>query len=163
MKSSSIIKVFYDPRNDMDALCNKFNIIVNNIICLQLCHLAYRRYKERRLTRYVFGLTKTIQCYIESNHKKEIAMNIRDDAKHILDPKFGDNYHQFAIRPLDLKLIEYCIVDVFYFDQLLEKFYVPLGNNIKRKVLKYSQKRLVEYKKPGYDPISAKKVQAPIF
>jgi hypothetical protein len=58
-----------------------FNVEVNNVICSQLCEKVHRRYVKRR------NIAKTMECYIEYNSSKELITRIKDDEKHIFDPK----------------------------------------------------------------------------
>lgn len=42
-ESSAWQKVLFDPRSDVDALYHQFNVMPQNVLCLQLCDLALRR------------------------------------------------------------------------------------------------------------------------
>jgi hypothetical protein len=46
--SSSCVKVFYDPRNDMDALTNILGVTARNCLCLQVVKLPNSIYIDQR-------------------------------------------------------------------------------------------------------------------
>jgi exonuclease 3'-5' domain-containing protein 1 len=163
MKSFDYVKVFFDPRNDMDAICNQFNAQVNNVICLQLSEVAFRRYSRKLTVKFIMGLGKVMDNYIKFNSNKKVITEIKTNGKFLFYPEHGGSFDRFLERPLQTNIVEYCVVDVFYFDQLLAILYNPLGPNVKQRVLAESTKRLVDYQTSGYKPTSSDKKYAPSF
>ncbi|EER03430.1 hypothetical protein Pmar_PMAR014646 [Perkinsus marinus ATCC 50983] len=124
MEDSRIEKVFYDPRNDVDALYYQFNVAPQNVFDLQLAEVALRR--ARGLTvRYVIGLFK---CLVQSEvfvqpGLREFAMWINDIGKALFEPKHGGSYKVFTERPLHPGIIVYASHDVRYLLPLYDAFH----------------------------------------
>ncbi|KAK3831951.1 MAG: ribonuclease H-like domain-containing protein [Linnemannia gamsii] len=71
--------VFFDPRGDIDALWNLFRVMPDNVLCLQLAEVAYRRRIEKNRANwephFVHGLARCIDRYcVESLTRNEIAI-----------------------------------------------------------------------------------------
>ena len=164
LESDSIQKVFYDPRNDMDALAFQYSVTVNKCIDLQMCEVAYRRSVKKLPVKFVMGLQKTLENHLVLPYKlKNAVMEVKNKGKYIFSPEHGGSYTMFEKRPLNMELVDYAAVDVFYFDELREKLFNGLSESVKEKVEKVSTKRLVEYKTRGYDPKGRSKSEAPSF
>jgi hypothetical protein len=74
--------VFFDPRGDIDVLWNLFHVMPDNVLCLQLAEIAYRRRTEKNRANweppFVNGLAKCIDRYCkESLTRNEIALKTR--------------------------------------------------------------------------------------
>ncbi|KAF9558670.1 hypothetical protein EC968_006889 [Mortierella alpina] len=74
--------VFFDPRADVDALWNLFQVMSGQAICLQLAKIAYRRRKDKINADweppFVSGLAKCIDRYCaESLTRNDIAVKAR--------------------------------------------------------------------------------------
>ncbi|KAG9319337.1 hypothetical protein KVV02_004632 [Mortierella alpina] len=73
--------VFFDPRGDIDALWNLFQVMPGNVLCLQLAEIAYRRRTKTRAIwepSYVNGLGKCIDQYCRGSlTRNEIAIKAR--------------------------------------------------------------------------------------
>ncbi|KAG6139276.1 hypothetical protein E4U28_003902 [Claviceps purpurea] len=109
LEASQINKVFFDVRNDSDALFHHFQISLQGVQDLQLMELATRR-KNRRL---VASLARAIKrdspiTFVEKlkweQHKKW--------TKNLFDPKKGGRLEVFNERPFREGILEYCVGDV---------------------------------------------------
>lgn len=161
MESEAICKVFFDPRNDIDAIANQFDINVKNVLCLQLAEVATRRSKGLRVN-YVTGLRKAMDEYVHLPYNLKLElMKIKGAGIKLFAPEEGGSYEVFEKRPMQAEILNYAAVDVYYFDQLREKLYVNLKQHMKDKVDILSKERLVEYMKPGYTAKGKSKAFAP--
>ncbi|KAF9290204.1 hypothetical protein BGZ68_007675 [Mortierella alpina] len=74
--------VFFDPRADIDALWNLFQVMPSNVLCLQLAEIAYRRRTEKSSAAweppFVSGLGKCIDLYCRGSlTRNEIAIKTK--------------------------------------------------------------------------------------
>merc|ERR1719178_180788 len=60
LEASTIRKVWFDPRNDVDALYHQFEILPKGIFDLQVAEVAGRRKKGLNVN-YVMGLHKCLK------------------------------------------------------------------------------------------------------
>lgn len=163
LESKGITKIFFDPRNDMDAISNIYKVYPKNVICLQLAEAAYRR-QEGLSVKFVFGLHKTMEKYLKLDYESHTTvMNIKNAGKHLFAPECGGSYDVFLKRPLSDNILNYAAIDVYYFDQLRLKLFEKLSNNLRNQVIQLSEKRLVEYQNSNYTPKGREKVFAPSF
>lgn len=154
LESESIKKVLFDPRNDCDALFNLHKVRLKNAICLQLCEAAYRKYKRYLRVKYVFGLQKTMEEYVNwiLPEQKKAMIKIKQDGKMIFIPEMGGSYEKFKERPLSKELLAYCAVDVYYFDGLRGLLYSKLPIQKRNRVERLSESRLREGEQCNYNP-----------
>ena len=145
MESKNYLKVMFDPRNDSDAIYHQFGVTMQNLICLQLCDVALRRQKGFRV-QFLSGLGKVMENYVCLS----AVTSIKEAGKRLFVPDLGGSYEVFKMRPLRKEIIEYCAIDVYYFDKLIEELFDPLSTNRKVWVLQNSDARALECKKPGY-------------
>jgi exonuclease 3'-5' domain-containing protein 1 len=139
MESSSILKVFFDPRADSDCIYAHYKVVMKNVLCLQASEVAYRRANGYRV-RYVIGLKRTLDEHIQIKNKR--AMNeIKERGFQLFNPITG-SLQVFKSRPLETAILHYAAVDVFYFDQLKVRLFDSLTNSRQTWVLKESEKRV---------------------
>lgn len=109
--SPKIVKVWFDPRNDTDALYHQFGVTVDRCFCLQLAEVAYRRSRNISV-HFVLSLPKTLSIYhIHSQEQKVFAEAIENTAKSIYRPESGGHYAAFQARPLHPSLLIYAAHD----------------------------------------------------
>ena len=109
LESASIPKVFFDVRNDSDALFSHFQISLAGIVDLQLMELATRRFSRR----CVSGLTKCIERDLDlSLAEMRVWKATKEKGLKLFAPERGGSYEVFNIRPLPNDMRLYCIQDV---------------------------------------------------
>jgi exonuclease 3'-5' domain-containing protein 1 len=109
LESATIPKVFFDIRNDSDALFSHYQISVEGINDLQLMELATHNYSRT----YVAGLARCIeQDSNMSNMVKVEWRRTKESAGRRFKPKEGDKYEVFNNHPLKPDIIQYCAWDV---------------------------------------------------
>ncbi|KAK0301567.1 hypothetical protein LTR82_018244, partial [Friedmanniomyces endolithicus] len=115
LESKDIIKVFFDIRNDSDALFGLYEIRVAGIEDLQLMELASRNFSKR----LVNGLAKCIErdSTIPFVERRRWQL-VKDNGKHLFDPQRDGSYAVFDQRPLQKDIKEYCTQDVTFMPHL---------------------------------------------
>jgi len=123
LESMNIPKVFFDIRNDSDALFSHYQIRVNGVIDLQLLELASRTYSRD----FISGLAKCIQNdSIAFSTVKTNWLNIKERGSQLFDPKKGGCYEVFNERPLKAELVQYCAYDLAMSSHLWEIYSIKL-------------------------------------
>lgn len=116
LESICMIEVFFDIRNDSDALFGLHGIRVAGIEDLQLIELASRNFAKRHN-----GLAKCIErdSAISFEERKRWR-EVKEYGKRLFDPQQGGTYAVFDRRPLSDEIREYCTQDVTLMPHLRE-------------------------------------------
>lgn len=111
LESPDISKVFFDVRNDSDALYSHFNISLAGIQDIQLLENAARPYNRR----CVNGLGKCIEknATMTSSQRSD-WQTVKEQGRKLFAPERGGSYEVFNTRPLAEELRKYCIQDVLF-------------------------------------------------
>ncbi len=97
LESSKIIQVFFDIRNDSDALFSLYDVKVRGIWDLQLLQLASREFSKR----CVNGLAKCIERDSRIGYaEKQKWQTVKMKGRSLFDPARGGSYAVFDERPL---------------------------------------------------------------
>jgi exonuclease 3'-5' domain-containing protein 1 len=139
-------KVLFDLRNDSDALFGLYRVRLRGVQDVQLmaCHTlgAHRLPGLQRCIRKDAGLdAKT----------REDWENTKTYGKRCF---LGGDYSQFAVRPMDEWLQNYCANDVRWLPQLRQKYWQPLSAYEKKMVIfetefRVKQSQAAVYQKHG--------------
>ncbi|KAG5935997.1 hypothetical protein E4U60_002839 [Claviceps pazoutovae] len=115
LEASQINKVFFDVRNDSDALFHHFQISLQGVQDLQLMELATRG-KDRR---HVAGLARAIKndSPISSSEKLKWEQH-KKSTNDLFDPQKGGQFEVFNERPFREGILEYCVGDVALLPEL---------------------------------------------
>lgn len=109
LESGDIIKVFFDVRNDSDALYSKYQINLAGIHDLQLMELTTRTFSRR----CVNGLSKCIERDAPlSSNERLVWARIKENGRRLFAPEKGGRYEVFNERPLADDIRLYCAQDV---------------------------------------------------
>ena len=129
LEDPDILKAFFDPRHDVDALYHQFDIAPVNVFDLQLAEVAARRAKGLTV-RYVLGLFRCLHHneVVLTNVQKNLAEKIDEAGKSLFEPEHGGSYDVFLQRPLQPGLLVYSAHDARYLLPLLEHFIILLGS-----------------------------------
>ena len=153
-------QLFYDVRNDADALWNIYDVDIANAYDLQVLEVAVRR-SSRIHVKLVSGLAKTIDRYLnpplEWQHIKEVGSKL-------FRPDLGGSYTAFERRPLDPRLAQYAAQDVSLLFQLqatLERQIGYWGVNWIGRVVTASARRVAESKSAIYSGKGMHRAKAP--
>lgn len=119
LQSSKYPKVFFDLRNDSDALYAHYGVKLRCVVDVQLLEFGTRP----RPGRYLKGLAKSITEDSELNHRQIREWQASKELGHgMFDPKKGGSYEVFNHRPLDKAIEEYCARDVLFLPVLLQVY-----------------------------------------
>lgn len=162
MACLTAVQLFYDVRNDADALWNLYGVGVANSYDLQLLEVAVRRSKGLRV-RLVSGLAKTIEVYISPPPEWQ---RVKDAGARLFRPDLGGSYEVFEQRPLDRRLVQYSAQDVSLLFQLqatLERKIGSVGDRWIERVAVASANRVAESKSAYYSGKGMHRAEAPVF
>jgi len=107
-------QLFYDVRNDADALWNLYGVDIANAYDLQVLEVAVRR-SSRLQVKLVSGLAKTIDRYLSPPLEWQ---RVKEAGSKLFRPDLGGSYEVFEERPLDPRLAQYAAQDVSLLFQL---------------------------------------------
>ncbi|KAI7975485.1 hypothetical protein EIK77_003326 [Talaromyces pinophilus] len=162
LQSPTIPKVFFDVRNDSDALYSHYNISVNAIIDVQLLELATRNDSMD----FVAGLAKCIKKdSTASAAVKSSWQRTKETVTRLYDPYKGGNFDVFNERPLKPEIIRYCKQDV----ELLPSLWEVYSSKLRRPdmacwrqmVKQETQERIKLSQSKNYDGQAKSKVCGP--
>ncbi len=112
LESPNIFKVFFDIRNDSDALHAHFGIHVAGIIDLQVIEYATRNPRGK----YVNGLAKCIERDLPYIPGWSLT---KANGRRLFAPEAGGRYEVFIERPMADEILKYCEQDVMLMPRLL--------------------------------------------
>ncbi|KAJ5995438.1 hypothetical protein N7481_002415 [Penicillium waksmanii] len=117
LESNEFKKVFFDVRNDSDALFAHYGIHLAGIQDLQLMELVTRSYSKK----FVTGLGKCIEkdAPITSTEKVDWSLT-KERGRRLFAPEYGGKYEVFNNRPLSQDILQYCCQDVEFLPETLE-------------------------------------------
>jgi exonuclease 3'-5' domain-containing protein 1 len=119
LESSEYPKVFFDLRNDSDALYAHFGVKLNCVIDVQLLEFG----TPPRPGRFLKGLAKSIAEDSGLGYQQIREWQASKELGHdMFDPKKGGSYEVFNHRPLDKAIVEYCARDVLLLPVLLQVY-----------------------------------------
>jgi exonuclease 3'-5' domain-containing protein 1 len=119
LESSKIIKVFYDIRNDSDALFSLFGVRVAGIEDLQLMELGGRSGSKRLIK----GLAKAIEQDARLSAADSKAWKeVKDAGRKLFAPELGGSFEVFDQRPLSAEVLKYSVQDVLYMPALRKNY-----------------------------------------
>jgi exonuclease 3'-5' domain-containing protein 1 len=127
LESPSYAKVFFDVRNDSDALFSHYGISLYGVIDLQVLEFVTRT--GPNLPRLLHGLSKCIShSGILSVQEARLWEQAKADGVRQFAPERGGTYDVFLSRPLSAVMQKYCAEDVLHMPPLLLHY----GSQIRR-------------------------------
>lgn len=159
LESEKIPKVFFDVRNDSDALYTHFGIELDGIEDVQLMELATRMFSKR----FVSGLAKCIEYDGDlTSQERWECTRIKDKGRALFAPEQGGSYEVFNIRPLAEDMRAYCVQDVQYLPHLYANYDRQLiDRKWKRRVELATKDRISQSQSDGYAPNGRHKALGP--
>ncbi|KAK5711680.1 hypothetical protein LTR17_018261 [Elasticomyces elasticus] len=148
LESKDILKVFFDIRNDLDALFGLHGVRVGGIEDLQLMELASRNFSKR----CVNGLAKCIESDSTVGYaEKRDWQRVKDKGRILFDPARGGSYAVFDQRPMDQEVIDYCAQDVALMPHLRGVYCSKLCDAWWREIVSQTERRVEQSQEPGYN------------
>lgn len=165
LESKAVDKVFFDVRNDSDALFAHYGIRLSGIKDLQLMEVG-ARYGGSEVRKYVSSLTKCIIRHSKlSNDEKAQCEMVKMRGAKLYAPNQGGRYDVFNERPLRRELVEYCMMDVRVLPSLYERYDSELKHPNKRdwrkRVDQATLQRVKDSQGPEYEPNGPHKTLSP--
>ncbi|KAJ7677998.1 ribonuclease H-like domain-containing protein [Mycena polygramma] len=154
LESRSVKKLFFDVRNDSDALYNLFGI-------------AVRSSKAGRPPRFVKGLVPSLETYVAPLKSQAVVREwarVKEVGLRLFAPERGGRYEVFEDRPLSPGLAEYCVQDVALLHELevvLRRMLGTQGRNWEQRVVAESAERVGVAYRANYVPRGPDKALAP--
>ncbi|PYH49316.1 uncharacterized protein BP01DRAFT_287814 [Aspergillus saccharolyticus JOP 1030-1] len=131
LESPDIPKVFFDVRNDSDALCNLYHIELRGVHDVQLMELASRPGWKKWLK----GLAKCIDTDLPLTIEERASCKaVKEKGLKLFAPEHGGSYEVFNARPLSADIIRYCAHDVEFLPKLWKKYDQRLNQTWKARV-----------------------------
>jgi exonuclease 3'-5' domain-containing protein 1 len=159
LESPDIPKVFFDVRNDSDALFSHFNVKLAGVIDLQLMELATRYYPKK----FVSGLTKCIEKDASlTTYESRYWKVSKEQGLKLFAPERGGSYEVFNVRPLPDKIKEYCVQDVRFLPKLWVQYNQKISPSWDRKVTTETKNRVTLSQTATYDGRGKWKALAPV-
>lgn len=138
-ESPNIPKVFFDVRNDSDALFSLYEIDLSGIQDLQLMELATRRGSRK----FINGLSRCIDRDAPlSNEERLRLVRVKSAGTKLFAPEKGGRYEVFNERPLAKDIVDYCANDVQILPRLWKHYDGKMNMTWRRKVLDESVNRV---------------------
>jgi exonuclease 3'-5' domain-containing protein 1 len=162
LENRYIPKVFFDVRNDSDALYSHYQISLNGAIDLQLLELATRGGSRK----FVAGLAKCVENEtFMSDNAKRVWRETKEAVGRLYDPKRGGRFEVFNERPLRPDILQYCTCDVEILPSLWgvysTKLRGPSYGCWRSMIRQETQKRIKLSQSPHYDGQAQSKVYGP--
>ncbi|CAG8032098.1 unnamed protein product, partial [Penicillium nalgiovense] len=159
LESPDTPKVFFDVRNDSDALFSHFNVKLAGVIDLQLMELATRYFPRK----YVNGLGKCIERDARlTTYETRLWKASKEKGLKLFAPERGGSYDVFNVRPLSEDIKEYCVQDVQYLPRLWVQYHRKISPSWARKVITESTNRVKLSQTATYDGSGKWKALAPL-
>lgn len=159
LESPYVPKVFFDVRNDSDALFSLFNVKLGGVIDLQLMELASRYFSKK----YVSGLAKCIERDAPlTSPESQCWKTSKEKGLELFDPKRGGSYDVFNSRPLPDAIKEYCVQDVHFLPKLWVEYRRKISPSWWKKVRTESTNRVLLSQTATYDGRGKWKTLAPV-
>ncbi|KAF2790572.1 hypothetical protein K505DRAFT_327494 [Melanomma pulvis-pyrius CBS 109.77] len=162
LQDEKIPKVFFDVRNDSDALFAHFGVALQGIEDVQLMESATRKTTASR--KFLSGLAKCIQENLPmSSGGSELASwkLAKTNGERLFKTQHGGSGTIFNQRPIPDDIISYCVGDVQYLPELRDKFWPRQSNRWRDLVCEEAKKRVAASQRSDYQPHGRDKAMAP--
>lgn len=161
LESPIIPKVFFDVRNDSDALYSLFGVALQGVEDIQLMENASRPGPALR-KRLLSGLSRCIEKdAVVSSQEKQNWMAVKEAGKKLFAPERGGSYDVFNARPLKEEIKAYCIQDVRMLPCLRDTYSGRLDPKWKVEVKEATERRVQESQSLSYQPSGKDKALSP--
>ena len=162
LQDEKIPKVFFDVRNDSDALFAHFGVQLQGVEDVQLMESATRKTTQSR--RLLSGLAKCMEIntpMLFGGGGLGSWEQAKDKGERLFKPERGGSYAVFNQRPIPEEIIDYCVGDVQCLPELREKFWGTRTVAWRDLVKEESKKRVAASQRPEYQPHDREKALAP--
>lgn len=169
LEDANIPKVFFDVRNDSDALFHHYQVALAGIEDIQLMEYAARRRmmsytapQTRAPKGRVSGLGRCIEHDVPLSEAERARLSaIKAKGTELFDPNKGGSYEVFDARPLAVDIVDYCVQDVKLLPALRGVYWSKLNEKLKGRVEEGAKARVRESQSSEYQPHGTHKPLAP--
>ena len=153
LQDENIPKVFFDVRNDSDALFAHFGVALQGVEDVQLMESAVRKTTQSR--RYLSGLAKCIENnshVLFSGSELQSWKQAKEKGQRLFKREYGGSYEIFNQRPIPGEVISYCVGDVECLPELRDSFWRTRAFRWRDLVKEESKKRVAASQRSEYQP-----------
>ncbi|TVY13036.1 hypothetical protein LARI1_G009337 [Lachnellula arida] len=148
LQSESIPKVFFDVRNDSDALFSQFKISLAGITDLQVMEYGTRSFRRQ----FVSGLSKCIDRDLDLSYsQRSKCQHVKEEGLKLFAPGRGGTYEVFNQRPLSDAIGLYCVQDVQWLPQLYQTYLRKVSKSMSAKIALATLHRVKESQSSSYN------------
>ncbi|KAL8823508.1 MAG: hypothetical protein Q9191_005794 [Dirinaria sp. TL-2023a] len=158
LESALVPKVFFDVRNDADALYAHFSVSLQCVHDIQLLELATRSWPRDWLVGLGYCIQKDARLQAS---EIQLWKATKERGKVLFAEDHGGSYEIFNHRPIIPDIILYCAQDVEFLPVLWDVYSHRIGAKWLRRVQEETTKRLLMSKDATYDPHGKDKVLSP--
>ena len=157
-ESELVPKVFFDVRNDADALFAHFQIGMQGVRDIQLLEVATRSWSKDK----VVGLAQCIErdAKLPAEAKKTWKAT-KDSGRALFGPEDSSSYEIFNIRPIRQEIVDYCANDVVHLPVLWNTYSIKLSKKWASRVQEETDRRVLTSQAISYDPHGRDKTLSP--
>ncbi|MCJ1436892.1 hypothetical protein MMC27_006274 [Xylographa pallens] len=158
LESKSVPKVFFDVRNDADALFAHYQVSLGGVDDIQLWEVA-TRFGSKKL---LHGLAKCIESDAQfSDDAKQSWKAAKECGRTLFLPEHGGSYEVFNVRPMRPDIIAYCVNDIAYLPILWAIYSRKISKEWALRAQTETCNRLIDSRSILYDPHSENKALSP--
>jgi exonuclease 3'-5' domain-containing protein 1 len=162
LQDATKTKVFFDVRNDSDALYARYGIALAGIEDVQLMESATRPTTHSR--RFVAGLAKCIAQHLSTTPTQSASLAAwkltKGKGEKLFNPNHGGSYDVFNQRPIPTDIVAYCAGDVVHLPALRQAFFAQTTRQ-RDMIAEETAKRVLVSQSTGYKPQGPDKAKAP--
>jgi exonuclease 3'-5' domain-containing protein 1 len=162
LQDEKIPKVFFDVRNDSDALFTHFGVALQGVEDVQLMESATMKITASR--KFLGGLAKCVENnWLMSFGGSGLASwkLAKDKGERLFKAEYSGSYDVFNQRPIPEDISSYCVGDVQYLPELRNRFYTQSAYRWRDLVDEETKKRVATSQRSDYQPRGRHKAMAP--
>ncbi len=162
LQDEGIPKVFFDVRNDSDALFAHFGVQLQGVEDVQLMESATRKTTQSR--RLLSGLAKCVEKHAPMSFGGSGGSGswklAKEKGERLFKPEYGGSYEVFNQRPIPEEIVDYCVGDVQCLPELRDRFWGTRTGAWRDLVKEESERRVAASKRAEYQPHGREKAMA---
>ena len=158
LQDGRIPKVFFDVRNDSNALFTHFGVALQGVEDVQIMESATRVTTQSR--RLLSGLAKCVEENVPMSGRGNWKQ-AKEEGERLFKSQYGGSYEVSNQRPIPEEIICYCAGDVQCLPVLREIFWATRSSRWRDLVREESQKRVTASQRPEYQPHGRDRALAP--
>ena len=162
LQDEEIPKVFFDVRNDSDALFAQFSVALQGVEDVQLMESATRKTTASR--KFLNSLTKCVESnlLVSLDGSRLASWKLaKEKGERLYKVEHGGSYDVFNQRPIPEDILSYCVGDVQYLPELRSSFCTQQAYRWRDLVREESKKRVAMSQRSDYQPHNPDKAMAP--